>query len=218
MNYLRLAVFVTLALCGTAHAADTSCTAALTATSSTPPHPLPSTCASVGPLRLGMTHAEMIRALGSPDMDSVSKASESMAVYVFPRDLAARLAAQPAKQADLHHTDLYVVFHKARIVAIQVEADPQASFPYAISDLAINGSVDALLSRIKTPAIWNATKDNARFSPYPMDVEIDPDTRQVVGATIAVDARAMHMIPRPHFNLTKNPAGLVSSYWVSKGG
>ena len=219
MKYLPLAVCSILAMCGRAHAADPSCTSALHATLPTPLLPLPSACASVGPLRLGMTHAEMVHILGLPDMDFVGGTSEPMAVYVFPRDLAVQLAEHPAQQVDLHHTDLYVVFREARIVAIEIEADPQASFPYAIGDIAISGPVAGLLERIKTQPLWNTTWDNARFLPYPMDVEVDPDTHQVAGATIAIDSRAMHMISRPHFNLIKNPAtGLVNGFRVSTGG
>ena len=215
MRIFTLATPLLLALVGAVHAHTDSCATALRAAEPVPARPLPAACASIGPLRVGMTHAQVIQALGSPDKDATNSGPYSTAVYVFPRDLADRLANAPVKASELHHTDLYVIFRGGNVAAISIVADPAVPLDYTIGDLALDGPADALFQRIGVKPAWNASKDTATLYPYPIDFEVDPDTHQIVGATVAADDQARSGGRRARFELVKDPAtGLVRGYRV----
>src|SRR5208337_1473012 len=54
-------------------------------------------CLRLGPVAIGMSHAEVEQVMGPADIEVAAPASCTNAVYMWPRDLNNRLAARPAR-------------------------------------------------------------------------------------------------------------------------
>lgn len=217
MKLTMLATLIALVLFGPAYAAAANCARELTATKPVPALPLPSACRAMGPFHLGMSWARMTVVMGSPDTDATPAVGYRDAVYVFPRDLAARLKQYPVPQADVHYGYVEVVFHHDAAVAISVTvADRSIAFPYSVGGIAIGESINKLLPRVKAFHAWNTTRDHVGFYPYAIGVDVTPDGR-IFGITISNDMRLPPRHPVRFYWVTDPANGLVRGYDVSVG-
>lgn len=185
---LALAVSAAAVLClfAVPRPATAACSTELSANSQAPVLPLPPACRSLGPVRLGMSQAELIAALGPPDQLVTSEGLDG-AIYAFPRYEGSRYR-QGLKTVIYIHRDLageiQAVLQNGKVVSIHVSGNSGEAVPYSVGGIAIGESIDELLRTAKTQPRWNATQNHAMFVPYPLDVQVDPRTRQIRGITI----------------------------------
>ncbi|MGH8215129.1 MAG: hypothetical protein ACREPZ_05515, partial [Rhodanobacteraceae bacterium] len=164
------------------------CSAELAAGSQAPVLPLPSECRALGPIHLGMSAADLVAALGPPDQLVTSDAGLHGAIYAFPRHVGSRYQKGFKTIIYIHKDvagEIQAVLQDGKVVSIHVSGNSGEAVPYSVGGIAIGQPLDELLRNVKTPPRWNATQNHAMFVPYPLDVQVDPRTRQILGITIA---------------------------------
>lgn len=153
------------------------------------PLPLPLACRRVGPLELGMTRIEVTKVLGRPDATTTKDAYITYQ-YVFPRDLAAKLRAKPLPQGEVAMSFLMTTFHNGTLVSVNI-LGAGAPVPYAIDGIKVYGLLNSVLHSIATKPVWNASKDNVYFYPYPIEMYVDRNRDMIMGFTIASTNQAL---------------------------
>lgn len=218
MRLTALVVLGAFACICSINAASAGCASELvskqTTTSPSPFLVLPAECRAMGPLHLGMSDTQMIKVLGKPDAEASDRVGYSSVVYVFPRDLAAHLrkTPEPSTWFWTHAAFLRVVLDHGTIVGITSYASRPKSLPYAVGDIAPGEPVAKFLHEVRTPAIWNASRDNIVLGSYPIEVTVDGG--QINGTTIGTSPAGFSGA-WPAWRLATDPAtGLVRDYSV----
>lgn len=187
---LALVVSAAVALCLLAapRPAIAGCSAELAAGGQAPVLPLPPDCRALGPIHLGMSAAELVAALGPPDQLVTSNDGLHGAIYAFPRHVGSRYQ-KGFKTVIYFHKDvageIQAVLQDGKVISIHASGNSGEAVPYSVGGIAIGQPLDELLRNAKTSPRWNATQSHAMFVPYPLDVQVDPRTRQIRGITIA---------------------------------
>jgi hypothetical protein len=181
--------------------------------------PAPLTCWRLGPVALGMTREAVVQALGQPDIerdgppigdpDRMRHDRYRLAYYVFPRDLAQRLAREP--QANVRFRVLEIAYVTGRVAQVsnsppariswtRCDADPArpprtadgppAEFaPYlSFAGLKAGDSVAALTARFGKPWTISTAHDFYNYGPFPLTLEIGDDDGRVGGFSIGTDS------------------------------
>lgn len=190
---LALVVSAAAALClfAAPRPAIAGCSAQLAAGSQIPVLPLPPECRALGPVYLGMSTSELVTALGPPDQLVTSNDGLHGAIYAFPRHVGSRYQ-KGFKTVIYFHKDvageIQAVLQDGKVISIHVSGNSGEAVPYSVGGIAIGQPLDELLRNAKTSPRWNAAQNHAMFVPYPLDVQVDPRTRQIRGITIATGA------------------------------
>jgi len=201
-------------------AAAGTCSDQLTAhiTAATPPYiRLPPVCRVMGPLHLGMSSAQIITVMGTPDLKLFpTDLHNGTLIYLLPRHLSESLQKHPRTEKYVYAHLGFVVLRLSndRLVSAASHGHTNyASTPYNVGDIRIHEPIAKLLQHAKTSHIWNATKDNVGFPPYPIRIDVNPVTHRIDG--IAIATPRMLFGRWPGFELKKDPSsGLVRSIRV----
>jgi hypothetical protein len=221
MKPLILHVLGILALVAAPFAAAAgTCSDQLTAhsTSATPPYiQLPPACRVMGPLHLGMSVPQIITTMGTPDLKLFPiDHHNGTLIYLLPRHLSESLREYPRteKYVRAHLGFLVLRLNNNKLVSVTSHGHTNyAPIPYNVGDIRIHESIAKLLQHAKTPHVWNATKDNVGFPPYPIRIDVDPVTHRIDG--IAIATPRMLFGRWPGFELNKDPSsGLVNGIRV----
>ena len=190
-------------------------------------------CWHIGPVALGMSRAEVERALGpadysAPDPDASHAGQPSThfasAFYVFPRDLAARLAAHPVPE--ITHKDLEITFADDRVIRMDTTppgvgwgpkcpldhtisrraGDPASVFPYSFATIRLGDSVASVARRLgKFARCGVAAPDlEYRCSSLPMTFGVGDDDK-IGGIVIAASMDDLQHGTMEHFFASKDP-------------
>ena len=164
------------------------CSTELAAGTGIPVLPLPPECRALGPIYLGMSASELVAALGPPDQMVTSNDGLHGAIYAFPRHVGSRYQ-KGFKTVIYFHKDaagqIQAVLQGGKVISIHVSGNSREAVPYSVGGIAIGQPLEELLRNVKASPRWNATRNRAMFVPYPLDVQVDPRTRQIRGITIA---------------------------------
>lgn len=185
--------FTILMLAAVSGTAMAGCSGELTAhvTPKTPSQvSLPPACRAMGPLRLDMSYAKAVAAMGVPSFESnSSNPANSSVIYLFPRGLLKTLRNHPRPENYVLERLAYITlrFSNDKLISIRSSANsPYAALPYGVGDIRVHEPTADLLKRVKTPPQWVMTRDAILFHPYPFEVEVNTKTNNVNGITIAV--------------------------------
>jgi hypothetical protein len=191
---MKLAVAVSAAvvvcLFAVPRPAIAGCSSELAARSEAPVLPLPPECRALGPIHLGMSHAALVAALGPPDQ-LVTSDDLRGAIYAFPRHIGSRYQKGFKTIIYIHKDvtgEIQAVLQDGKVVSIHVSGTSGEAVPYSVGGIAIGEPLDELLRNVKTRPRWNEAQNHAMFVPYPLDVQVDPQTRLIRGITIASGA------------------------------
>lgn len=218
MRLTTLVVLGAISCFGSVNAASAGCARDLvsqqTTTAPSLLFVLPAACRAMGPIHLGMSTTQMIKVLGEPDAEASGRAGYSSTVYVFPRDLAVHLRKKPEPSTYFwaHVAFLRVVLDHNTVVGITSYASRPGSLPYAVGDITPGEPVAKLLHEVKTPVIWNASRDNIVLGSYPIEVTVDD--QRINGITIATSRTGFSGLMPAWQQVTDPVTGLVRDYRV----
>jgi len=172
----------------------------------------------MGPISLGMSSEQAIAKLGAPDKEASSAATYRDFIYVFPRDLAARLKRHPLPEAKVDYGYMEVVFHgNAAITISSTVRGAPAIFPYSVGGIAIGDQINNLLGRLPTAPAWNTSHDHVELYPYPIGLDVHPADGKIAGILITTSTKPVpgHAI---RFQWTRSLAtGLIDGFYIEAG-
>ena len=193
-------------------------------------------CWRVGPLRLAMTRAQVEARLGVPDLETTlvddldGGRTYPTAVYVFPRDLAARLAANPLPAVRFQILEL--AFRDGHLVRIgntaavrtpgaactagrarstPVALDPDAFRPYQrFLSVRVGDRLADVRRRLGPWSFVSNGGDFVNMFPTALTFDVDEDGpllgRRVTGFALQADADAGLMGEMIDLTLERDPA------------
>ncbi|WP_254458347.1 outer membrane protein assembly factor BamE [Xanthomonas sacchari] len=174
---------------------------------------LPSQCARLGPVALGMRKQQVLAALGQPDITRSDAAHPDTlsVVYLYPRGLNPLLAQQPRPAAALTYSQLAVRFRHDRVTNLIAFANPDAPLPFDLLGQPAGIHIDRVLQAIGGQPQWNASRDYVQFAAMPLGLEVDPDTSAVIGLDLATSKQELDSFALPALKLSKDAqSGLVN--------
>ena len=198
----------------------------------------PAACWRLGPVTLGMTQDEVASVLGPPDSEGegppatlpskVDRKGYRDAYYLFPRDLARRLARGGATPARLDLRLLQVSYFQGR--AVRMDSGPPAEFRstpcqgHPAEDIAFGGDAEGfapfrafagvregdpittLTHRFGKPNTVSTARDFYTYMPAPLTLGVDPEHKTVGSFSIGADTDAVFLGGMAHLEFTRTPA------------
>ncbi|KAB7766371.1 secreted signal peptide protein [Xanthomonas maliensis] len=174
---------------------------------------LPAPCRHIGPVTLGLQKDEVLAALGQPDATrGDAKHPDTLRVmYLYPRDLKARLAQHPLPLEMVGVTSLTVSFRNDQVINVDIFASVSVPVPFNLLDQPVGTHVDRILQAIGGSPQGNSSRDYIQFSAMPLSLLVDPDTSAVVGLDIADNKDDLYNFGRFNLILLKDPkSGLIN--------
>jgi len=168
---------------GTANATPASCISELGYRGLQPEQVLPSACRAMGPLRLGMSCADVIKILNVPDASMALGHDEEVLAYALPHIPYPR-GRNPSATADPSNGFLRIILDKGKVVDLTALGNGSSAAPYTVGDIAIGEPVNRLLRSITAPPLWNTSQDNVILGAYPIEVGLDENTHQLISINI----------------------------------
>jgi hypothetical protein len=197
--------------------------------------PAPLACWRLGPVALGMTREAVVRELGDPDFEGDGPpigydtriGRYRLAYYVFPRDLAQRLARQP--QAQVRFRVLEIAYVEGGVAQIannpparisgarcaghpargpDTSRDPPADFtPFlSFAGLKAGDSIDALTARFGKPWTISTAHDFYNYGPFPLTLGVSDEDGWVGGFSIGTDSDTVMLGGFANIEFARDPA------------
>lgn len=168
---------------GAANVALASCTSELSYRGLQPEQALPSACRTMGPLRLGMSYADVVGILGAPNVSMAFGHNEEALAYALPHAPDPRDRSLPAT-ADPTNGFLRITLVEGKVVELYALGSESSAAPYIVGDIVVGEPVNRLLHEVSAPPLWNTSKDNVILGAYPIEVGLDGDTHRLISITI----------------------------------
>ncbi|MCW0403582.1 hypothetical protein NB689_001965 [Xanthomonas sacchari] len=174
---------------------------------------LPTPCARLGSVALGMRKQQVLAALGQPDITRSDAAHPDTlsVVYLYPRGFNALLAQQPRPATALRYSQLAVRFRNDRVTNLIAFATPDAPLPFELLGQPAGTHVDRVLQAIGGQPQWNVSRDYVQFAAMPLGLEVDPETSTIVGLDLAATKQDLDSFALPGVQLRKDAqSGLIN--------
>jgi hypothetical protein len=200
---------------------------------------VPAYCWHIGPVALGMGRSAVEERLGSPDFeaDSLNQPDQShrytTSFFVFPRDLAARLAKHPARE--FAHRVLQVTYDDDMVVSIdnnppemlwsepcrtdpksegisgeRISHPPRDFAPFEkFAGVKVGDTLASVSHRLGRPSP-NKSRDFYTYWPVPIRLGVDPDTATVTGFAISTDMKSAGS-GMAHIFIMKDPKSCLNN-------
>jgi hypothetical protein len=194
---------------------------------------VPPACWRVGPLTLGMSRAELDRAMGAPVQsrpvaDSLAPGRAYTArVYAFPRTWRADLERGPVSNPHLRFVEVLLLEDRAVKIAnnppalirgpackavarppeIDLEHEPLGFAPFqAFNGVRVGDTLRSLEKWFGRAPEPNTTRDWYNYLPAPITFDVDPETARITGFAIGSDQDAVSLGAPVQMTVARDPA------------
>jgi len=202
---------------------------------------VPDDCWRMGPLRLGMTLAQVRTLLGAPGSSQTliisyrrRKYPITRLFYIYPRNLRNWLKLAPARQADFHLVALRLDFTKDGLAAISVDDNARVTpppcrpsapghgfvhkaeaFPYGFHGLTLGAPLSEVVTHFGRFASSDPSRNLYNYWPVPLAVSAKD---KVTSIRIATGMAFTAAAAGPDIRLQLDPRScFVTGYTVAAG-